>query len=107
MLRETTGGPRRFDVIGFGEFEELLGAEDQSKSVWVLRLRSLFEGLELGDGVGLDARVGMLRKTHEATGRMLHELMKLDSDRRASGAKQLVQEIDEIAAKERTDAVRR
>ena len=106
MLRETTGGPRRFDVIGFGEFEELLGTEDQSKRVWMLRLRSLFEGLELGDGVDSDARVVMLRKTHEATGRMLHELMRLDSDRRASSAKEVVQKIDEIAAKERTDAGR-
>ena len=106
MLRETGGGPRRFDVIGFGEFEELLRTQNQSKSTWVLRLRSLFEGLELRDSGDLDARVDMLRKTREATGRMLQELMRLDSDRRASSDKRLLEKIDEVGPREEPDGGR-
>ncbi len=84
MLRPVSRGSRRFDVIGFAEFERFLRTNDPDQRIWVSRVQGLVDDLDVGGGNQGDARTEMFRMTLTATGGLLAALGDLDSDRRAA-----------------------
>ena len=63
MIRETQKGERRFEVIGYGEFEAMCGAHDRHDDQrWIERLRGLFA--DNGSAAGtFDAQRGAATKS--------------------------------------------
>lgn len=84
MLRPVSRGSRRFDVIGFAEFERFLRTKDADQKIWVSRVQGLVDELDVGGGGQSDARTEMFRMTLTATGGLLETLAELNSDRRAA-----------------------
>src|SRR5439155_13526996 len=69
MIEQVSGSSRRFDIIGFGEFESIWSSQDKSKKVWLSRLNGIMDDLDvfLID----DCRVAQLQKIFEATARLV------------------------------------
>jgi hypothetical protein len=69
MILEVSGGPRRFDVIGYGAFEDRflntpLQEHDSSERRWFDRLQALFHDLDMGKEGIFDARRQQLKNLH-------------------------------------------
>ena len=79
MIREATAGNRRFEVLGFGEFESMvLGpSQDQFRSLW--RIAMLFDELDLERDNPFDARPVALRKLYQATAQMVKVISEAPS----------------------------
>lgn len=63
MIFETDWGIRRFDVIGFRDFEKFLDSKDPFDKNWHQRLSSLIDGLDTSKMKKYDARIQMLEDT--------------------------------------------
>ncbi|MBT4711252.1 MAG: hypothetical protein HOB82_06965 [Alphaproteobacteria bacterium] len=81
MIRNTTGGARRFEVVGFKEFEVLLLSEKKTDQRWVNRLNRILRDLDISGADKNDARVRMIEETFLATVRLLEVLAKVDPNR--------------------------
>jgi hypothetical protein len=66
MLRETPGAPRRFDVMGFREFEVLYNDFGGAERRWIERLEALFHDLDMGSTGIFDARREQLKNLHRS-----------------------------------------
>jgi|SRR5882724_344475 len=69
MILQISGGPRRFDVIGFGEFEDRYLRTRRAGSAerrWFDRLEKLFHDLDVTRTGMFDARRQQIRNLHEA-----------------------------------------
>jgi len=70
MLVEASGGPRRFDILGFGEFEaRYLAAQrlaDETERRWFDRLGALFHDLDMSKTGVFDARRQQVHNLREA-----------------------------------------
>jgi hypothetical protein len=74
MIVPATGGSRRFDVIGFGEFEDRYlrahsnneDAKNSSDRRWFDRLESLFHDLDMAKDGMFDARRQQIKNLHQA-----------------------------------------
>ncbi len=62
MLKEINNSPRMFDVIGYGEFNELLSGDNK----WLNRVYALFENLNVEIDDRFDARVGQLKRVYKS-----------------------------------------
>ncbi|MDY7093615.1 MAG: hypothetical protein SX243_11655 [Acidobacteriota bacterium] len=91
MLSEKNGEGRRFDVIGFREFEKIHDDEESEDRPWILRLEELFEGLDLGaaDADKYDARIHQLKGVMLASARLLKHLGAAQGKRKSVSAKTL------------------
>lgn len=78
LLRESPGGPRRFDVVGFREFEELCATGSLDEKKWLRRLNATLDEVDTSLSPTLDARVGLLTSLQVACGRILLEIHALD-----------------------------
>lgn len=70
MITETSGGLRRFSIMGFGEFEDrYLRAHrengEEGERRWFTRLEALFHDLDMGKTGMFDARREQLKNLHE------------------------------------------
>jgi len=63
MLKSLENSLRRYDLIGYGEFEELFYSENK----WLLRLKRLFDNLNVEIDDRFDARVGQLKRLYKAS----------------------------------------
>ncbi len=63
MLIPIDNSPRMFDVLGFGEFDQLFS--DNNK--WLDRIKKLFENLNVEIDDRFDARVGQLKRIYKST----------------------------------------
>ena len=81
MINEVTGGSRRFEVVGFAEFEEFLLSERPDMRRWMERLNRTIDGLGVSGADRFDARVGMLEDTLLATIDLLRSLCEIDPKR--------------------------
>ncbi|MBD3192581.1 MAG: hypothetical protein GF308_18215 [Candidatus Heimdallarchaeota archaeon] len=61
MLVKIENSPRRYDVIGYGEFEELF-----EKNKWIKKVSKLFDNLNVEIDDRMDARVGQLKRVYKA-----------------------------------------
>ena len=78
MIREVSGALRRFEVIGFKEFEEILHSDEKGTKRWVSRLLRVFDRLDISGADRFDARVQMLEKAFLATIDLLVALAEAD-----------------------------
>ena len=83
MICEISGANRRFDVLGFKAFEELLHRDDDETKRWMQRLVRVFDGLDISGADKFDARVVMLEHTFLATIDILIALTEIDKGRTA------------------------
>ena len=79
MIRETSVGNRRFEVVGFGEFETMLlePTEPQSRSLG--RVARLFDQLDVDRDDPFDARPAAVRKLYKATARIVSAISAVRS----------------------------
>jgi hypothetical protein len=82
MTHDLANASRRFDVIGFGEFEErYLSANAtgtvSSDKLWFSRIESLFYGLDMEQKGIFDARRDQIRKLSESSADLKRALAKL------------------------------
>lgn len=89
MICEISGANRRFDVLGFKGFEELLHSDDEETKRWMDRLRRVFDELDISGADKFDARVLMLEHTFLATIDILIALTEIDKGRTAFAEKTL------------------
>ena len=82
MLTEIDNRHRKFEVIGFAEFEymSLIGPNDDNR--WIERANSIFEDLDTTDPNRYDERYNQLRATFLATAQLLLTLSKTDPHQR-------------------------
>lgn len=81
MIKEISGGARRFEVIGFREFEAMMYSQDQEIKRWISRLHHIFDRLDISGADRFDARVQMLERTFLATIDLLAALSEVDQRR--------------------------
>ena len=79
MIQEVNTSSRRFDIIGFGEFESVWTSEDEGKKVWLSRLNGILDNLDVS--IADDCRVAQLRKIFEATARLVKALANISTSR--------------------------
>lgn len=72
MIKESNNSIRRFDVIGYAEFETLF----EEKNKWIMRLETLFEGVEFNENNN-DYRVPQLSEILKATASFIIEINSL------------------------------
>jgi hypothetical protein len=84
MLRPTVGEPRKFEVIGYGEFEHMYEEGTHEQRRWVSRLSEIFDGVDLSIEDRFDARPRQLRAILRATAELVLAL------NRAQGVKTIV-----------------
>ncbi|WP_298566049.1 hypothetical protein [uncultured Aliiroseovarius sp.] len=81
MIREISGASRRFEVLGFREFEALLHSDEEETQRWMSRLVRVFDRLDISGADRFDARVQMLERTFLATIDLLVALTEIDKGR--------------------------
>ena len=95
MINEISDGSRRFEVLGFGDFEKLLSSRDDDVKRWMLRLRAIVDDLDISTTNNSDARLDMLKGTFCATYKLLVALDSLEPGRKivSSGINDAANEI--------------
>ena len=88
LIREVSGGVRRFEVIGYGDFEALVDSTDVQIQKWMNRLREVFLELDFSQADS-DARVVLISDTLKTTARLLQSLSNIDGRRQVVSKKTL------------------
>lgn len=73
LLIKLTGTPRRFDVMGYAQFESFFLGSDQAQETerrWIRRLDKVFAGLEPDKEDVFDARRDQLKRVSQAAERL-------------------------------------
>lgn len=74
MIREVSIGNRRFEVIGFGEFETMVLGPSEPQFRSLSRIAMLFDQLDVDRHDPFDARPAALRKLYDATASMVRAI---------------------------------
>ena len=83
MIIETKSTPRRFDVIGFGEFEDRylkIPKERDIERRWFVRLETLFHDLNMAQTSMFDARQQQLKNLQNNCETLEHYLLEKTAD---------------------------
>jgi hypothetical protein len=78
LIRPQTGAPRRFDVAGFGEFEQMMLSPSEEAFRWLERLSRFFVDVDVDDRSEFDARPATIQNACLATARLLVALHGVD-----------------------------
>ena len=89
MIRELHQESRRFDVIGFRDFEDMLSSKERDKNVWLDRLEKVFDGLDI-EGEKFDARVKQLNAVMKATANIVIALAALGGGKKIGSKRALL-----------------
>jgi len=81
MIRSTDSDDRRFEVIGYGEFEELAQKTTDPHYVSIERLLRLFDDLDLSIEDRFDARSTQLRSVATATAKLVLAIDTIQADK--------------------------
>ncbi len=81
MLRETAMEGRLFEVIGFGDFEEIAD-DSELPNRWINRISAITDDLDVTQPPQFDARLQQLRNTIVASSRLIIALAEEDPRRR-------------------------
>jgi hypothetical protein len=74
MLRPAEDENRKFEVMGYGEFEQMCRAGGPEQKLWIGRLSEVFEDLDLSIEDEFDARPRQLRTMARATAKLVQAL---------------------------------
>lgn len=86
LIRETKIGNRNFEVIGYGEFEDMLLGPSKAQFRSLFRIAMLFEKVDLERDHLFDARPATIRNLFEATTRMIVALAEAPASQSAIDA---------------------
>ncbi len=100
MLISNTGGSRKFDVIGYGTFEQICETADPFQKRWIDRLSEIFDDVNLKIEDRFDARPRQLRTILRATADLVIAL------HRAQGKQTVIPEASLRTAEEVLSSVR-
>jgi len=84
MLRPEEGEARKFEVLGYGEFEQMYLSGDHMQKEWIRRLSEVFDGVNLSIEDRFDARPRQLRTLARANAQLVVAL------RHAQGSRTIV-----------------
>ena len=82
LVRKADRGARRFDVVGFREFEEIVYKDCESTKRWIGRLRRIIDQLDVSGADRYDARVQMLEEMLLSVGALIKAIDRADLERR-------------------------
>lgn len=102
MTKEVNGSSRRFDVIGFGEFESIWLSNDENGKIWLSRLNRIIDDLDVL--ISDDCQVKQLQKILDATARLVKALSTISTSREIISEPTL-NAADEVLARRRTESV--
>jgi hypothetical protein len=71
MIRESSVGDRRFDIVGFGDFESMLLGPTDAQFRSLDRIANLFDHVEVDVVNPFDARPATLKKIYLATAELV------------------------------------
>ncbi|MGV9364370.1 hypothetical protein [Amycolatopsis sp. NPDC003731] len=74
LLRETSSGPRRFQVLGYRDFETLVEEGEEADRRWLRRLYSVIDDVDVHADRTSDARIGQLHAVYVATAGIIKAL---------------------------------
>jgi hypothetical protein len=74
MLRPVVGSERRFDVIGFSEFESMYSGGTSEQKKWMSRLSAVFDGINMSRKDPYDHRPAQLTAILHAAARLTKSL---------------------------------
>lgn len=74
MLRRVEGEDRRFEVLGYSDFEQLCRSGDEMQKLRVSHLTDIFDAVDLSIEDRFDARPRQLRSLSLATARLVRAL---------------------------------
>ena len=94
MTIEVADFSRRFDIIGFGDFEKQFFDENDSNRKWYKRINSLFEGLDVNIEDRFDARVKQLKNLFIASVDFIEELNRIETGQVIVSNESLINLID-------------
>jgi hypothetical protein len=82
MLQSTQGDTRKFEVLGFGDFEQMLSAGSEKQKLALARLLAIFDDLNFSIEDRFDARPRQLRSIARASAKLIvaiHDVQGKDS----------------------------
>lgn len=82
MIREVTGAVRRFDIVGYEDFEKTVRDGESEKRVLLMRLRDMVVGIDLARPAAADYRLTQLRLLASAVARLICAIEKIQFDRK-------------------------
>jgi hypothetical protein len=77
MIVKSIGQERKYDVIGFKEFEQLYHSDDPENRKWINRIDRLFKNLNVEVDDRFDSRTLQLKNVYEATYMLLEVYSKV------------------------------
>jgi hypothetical protein len=80
-LRESAVGDRKYEVIGYREFEEIWANGSPEEQKWLLLLNAVFDEFDVNAPPQRDARVQQIRSLYAACGRILIAIRDIDPGR--------------------------
>jgi hypothetical protein len=84
MLRAIDGSERRFEVIGFSEFESMCTDGTDVQKKWIFRLSAVFDGIDLSWKDPYDHRPSQLGAVLHATAQLTLALSQSVDERNIS-----------------------
>ena len=81
MIRESSSKARRFDVLGYRDFEAMVYDGSDEERRWLQRLARTIENVNISNEDHSDARVDLLRNALSATAQLVVVLDEVDSGR--------------------------
>lgn len=74
MIKETSQGERRYEIVGYKEFEKMALSGTDEHTRWIDRLKDVIEDLDISGAGRFDARIEQLRNTMNSTAKLLKAL---------------------------------
>lgn len=82
MISETESSDRRFDVIGYYDFEKIIITGDELHKMWFERLNNLIYNLDASGNDKSDVRIHQLQKTLVASAKLIKCLVEKDKQQK-------------------------
>ncbi|MFJ5779034.1 hypothetical protein [Streptomyces sp. NPDC093094] len=79
VLREAQMGQRQFEVIGYKQFEEMSVNGEEEDRLWLRRLHTVIDDLDVGGDRTRDARIDQLSEIYVAAARIIKALHDADA----------------------------
>lgn len=81
MIDQATAGGRRYDIIGFRDFELLNDQRSDRSNIWISRMEEIFEDLDTTVASRFDVRLDQLQNTLQALATLNLNLVKMTPKR--------------------------
>lgn len=80
MIKEVASGSRKFDVVGYKEFEGIYLAGSEEDKKWISRVAAITDNMDASGGDIYDARVEQLNALSAALSKLMRALASYDEE---------------------------